>query len=80
MKEHDKTGNINNKRILLAGASIFLIMPVFLFLLEKTIGDSDTLSNPKLLIGIIGGGAVLIDHFFVKIIKSKNNTKVRNEN
>ncbi|MDH5368865.1 MAG: hypothetical protein OEW99_02495 [Gammaproteobacteria bacterium] len=73
----NKDENINNKRVLLAGASIFIIMPIFLFLLEKIIGDSDTLSNPKLLLGIIFGGAVLTDHLFVKYLKNKN--KIKNE-
>ena len=76
MNENNETENLNSKRILLAGASVFLIIPVFLFLLEKIVGDSDDLSNPKLLIGVFAGGTALIDFLFVKFIKrnEKQNT------
>ena len=68
MIENNKKENINRKRVLLAGASLFIIMPVFLFVLEKII-SSYYLSNPKLFIGIVVGGAILIDAAFVKLYK-----------
>jgi len=71
MNKNDEIENIKGKRILLAGASVFLIMPIFLFLLEKVISSFYEINNPKLLIGLIVGGAVLIDYYFVKHLKEK---------
>ena len=67
----ENTKNLTGNRVLLAGASIFIIMPALLFITEKLISYPD-INNPKLIIGVIFGGVVLIDTIFVKFYKTRN--------
>jgi len=66
----ENTKNLTSNRVLLAGVSVFIIMPALLFIAEKLINYPD-INNPKLIIGVVFGGAVLIDTIFVKFYKNK---------
>ena len=73
MREDKELEIITSKRILLARATIFLIMPVFWLVLDKAL-NGKYLEDPMLLIYITFAAAVFMDRVFVKIINTRSNS------
>lgn len=73
MRENKELEIITSKRMLLAGATIFLIMPVFWLVLDKAF-NANYLEDPMLLIYITFAAAVFMDRVFVKIINTRSNS------